>query len=57
MGPKQPPEVNVLEIQSYTQTAHAPSARGAFENSPLPSVEKVFVISETSSLKHPTPAT
>lgn len=57
MGPKQTPEVNVLEIQSYTQTAHTPSARGAFENSPLPSVEKVFVISETSSLKHPTPAT
>lgn len=30
MGPKQTPEVNVLEIQSYTQTAHVPSAWGVF---------------------------
>lgn len=57
LGPKQTPEVNVLEIQSYTQTAHVPSARGAFENSPLPGVEKVFVISQTSTLRLPTPAT
>lgn len=57
LGPKQTPEVNVLEIQSCTQTAHVPSARGAFENSPLPSVEKVFVISQTSSLRLPTPET
>lgn len=57
MGPKQPPEVNVLEIQSYTQTAHVPPARGVFAKFPSPSVEKPFVISQPSPFRLPALAT
>lgn len=57
MGPKQPPEVNVLEIQSYTQAGHVPSAWGVFGKFPSLNVKKAFVISGPSSFGLPALAT
>jgi len=57
MGPKQLPEVNVLEIQSYTPAAHVPSAWGVFGKFPSLNVKKAFVISGPSSSGLPALAT